>query len=288
MTSPLRDHPMGCMKTWFFSLMIYICYFLLFLPQKCIDFDSFFVPEIIGIDLSPNAIIANTPEQDNPLRFSNNSKYAGTENSIVFNKVSKRLSKKVILTDEAVRVVVGAAVNVSSFRGNSINFLCTSQLESTENARVTLFTTIKISSKTNPVFCKTIEHWSKLRPFVQPVLFVVVKRERGIDTKKVADDISKIASKACRSGWDVTVAQNTDKYGHPFLKNMFMHSFNSFPTRWHGYCNSDILLDQSFVRTLMYFDTKLTRSSCKNILLAGRRHDIEVCLHLFQDIVNTQ
>lgn len=233
-----------------------------------------------SVDNNKNPNIASYTNQTEPsfLNYERNLSTTNDQNSTNFNNSSmdaQSVSEKEGLSDEAMTDLILKAV-FASFQterpstSKHFNFLCKSRLNSTEKARVTLFTTVKITSEPNTVFYKTIEHWSKLRPFVQPVLFIMVNRA------KHATAVSKFALSACKSGWDVTVSHDTDKYGHPYLKDMFLHSFETFSTHWHGFCNSDILLDQSFVKALMFFDSKMPRSDCKNILLAGRRHDIEV------------
>ena len=126
---------------------------------------------------------------------------------------------------------------------------------------ITLFTTFKDIPSRRTVNTNTLRYWAKLRPQVQPVLYV----EPGS-----SDYLTELAK---AEGWLVYNAPRL-RHGYPLLKDMFLHAtYNVTPhTFFVGYANSDILFTRDLMETLVFL-TKINGGFLKEkgLLMSGRR-----------------
>ena len=139
-----------------------------------------------------------------------------------------------------------------------------------------LFTTFKETSLRSSINNNTIEYWSLLRPWVQPLLFV----ENNYPN-------NSLAKHAKERGWLVYRAPTLRK-GIPILRDMFLRAEQLVKptTKYIAYANSDILFKMDLVETLLMLSVEPESSAIqklnKSILIIGTRKRF-----LLDDLIKT-
>ena len=120
-----------------------------------------------------------------------------------------------------------------------------------------------------------MKYWSRISENVQPLAYIVV---RDVETFLNGSMNISIIRNACENGWDIAIAPLVDEDGYPFLKSMFLSSYNAYThSRWFAYTNDDVLYDASLQVALDKVEKELSGIKSNNSLfLASRRRDIEV------------
>ena len=129
-----------------------------------------------------------------------------------------------------------------------------------QGALLTLFTTFKESSDRNNIQTNTILNWASLGPKVQPLVFTNLS-SAGI-----------LVERARKHGWIIAPLQRVNKYGTPFLKDMFRAVTKYSGSPFYGYCNADILFGDGLVKTL----EGLKRYNFNSSMLIGRRVNVKI------------
>lgn len=102
---------------------------------------------------------------------------------------------------------------------------------------LTIFTSFKNDFSKFTTYNNTLHNWASFMPQVQPVLF------SGNNT----DQLEEIAR---RLGWIVLDSPRTNKYGTPFLKDMFLKVNKTVGSFFYGFSNADILFNSGLISSL--------------------------------------
>ena len=123
---------------------------------------------------------------------------------------------------------------------------------------VIIFTTLSESMKKNIFFENTIRIWALMKPLVQPVLYC--------HDKNCLKKWTRIAESY---GWHIykSPVSNEDKI--PLLKHMYLHAIKNYNSSFYGYCNGDILFDESFLQN--FHDLQTYAKEGEYILVIGQR-----------------
>jgi hypothetical protein len=113
------------------------------------------------------------------------------------------------------------------------------------STRLVLATTIFFSNATAYLTHNTLRNWARLRPFIQPVLYVTptASQAQGPATVKLA----------CSLGWDVFIAPESNSNNFPVLRAMMQDVKQKYAAPMLGYANGDILFDASMPQTVEFF-----------------------------------
>lgn len=115
------------------------------------------------------------------------------------------------------------------------------------------------------IFRNTLQNWSNLKPFIQPVLY--------ISDFKIIEKSGDLVDEACSLGWVVSFAPVCNSDGYPVLVDMITHSLTFWPdARWVGFSNGDILFNLDIIETVKYLET----SQLIPQLLVARRWNVFV------------
>jgi hypothetical protein len=136
--------------------------------------------------------------------------------------------------------------------------------------RVVLATTMFFPTDQTFMQKNTIRNWARLRPYVQPVLYITPTsaQPRGPASVRLA----------CTLGWDVYIVPESSSSEFPVLRSMIEDARQKYPKpAMVGYANGDILFDNSLPETLEFFFRHHRQFVTKKYqLLTGLRRDVKV------------
>lgn len=184
---------------------------------------------------------------------------------------SRQFGRVVIRTNHSMPLTSGtSSLSTDTFISPS-DYLCRHAASDADSyTTVTLATTMLFNDKTF-ILNNTLRNWSRLRPFVQPVLYVTPS-----DSQAHAPAAIQLA---CSLGWDVYLAPECNEDNFPVLRSMMADMLSKYSAPMVGYANGDILFDTSLPRTLQFFVRhrgKLLPDSKSYHLITGRRKDLTV------------
>ena len=136
---------------------------------------------------------------------------------------------------------------------NNKNFL-----KHNKDLLVTMFTTFSEGTKKMSIFQNTMRIWALLKPLVQPVLYC--------HSNSCLDKWRELAE---IYGWHSYKAPASNKDRIPFLKHMYLHALRMYNSSFYGYCNGDILFDETFLKN--FYDLEIYAKENENILVIGQR-----------------
>ena len=134
--------------------------------------------------------------------------------------------------------------------------------ESAGRPLLTIFTTFKDTPQKYNIHRNMILNWASLMPRVQPVLFTNLSASNMINKLAVS------------RGWKLLPLQGVNKYGTPFLRNMYHATSNVIKSRFYGFCNGDILFNDGLISTLEGVSDYLT--GFNSTLVIGRRFNVNI------------
>ena len=123
---------------------------------------------------------------------------------------------------------------------------------------MTIFTTFSESTKKMSIFANTMKIWALLKPFVQPVLYCYN-----------SSCLEKWSRQASTNGWHIYRAPVSNEDRIPLLKYMYLHAIKNYNSSFYGYCNGDILFDESFLKN--FRDLEIYARAKEKILVIGQR-----------------
>ena len=128
---------------------------------------------------------------------------------------------------------------------------------------MTIFTTFSESTKKMNIFENTIKIWALLKPLVQPVLYcynnICLEKWRRLATTH---------------GWHIYKAPFSNEDRIPILKYMYLHAIRNYNSSFYGYCNGDILFDESFLKN--FHDLEVYAKEKEKVLVIGQRSNYHV------------
>ena len=133
-----------------------------------------------------------------------------------------------------------------------------------------LFTTMYYSASHMTFFMNTIQVIASLQIDynIQGVIYIE-------STKSfINNNATKLIEMGCDLGIVVLLAPHCNYNNFPVFKSMFNVSMDIWDAQWYGYCNGDILLDESLIATMRFIQS-LDRT-LPVPMFAGRRYNTEV------------
>jgi len=122
---------------------------------------------------------------------------------------------------------------------------------------LTMFTTF-VKAKEREIIQENVLHnWRLVMQNTTLVLFETPGTE----------PLSQVASSL---GWLVLPLPRMDRYGVPFIVEMFQKTFDVSNSTYYGYCNGDILFSDDFLSNIRALEENKLR---KSVLLSGQRID---------------
>ena len=150
------------------------------------------------------------------------------------------------------------------------DYICVHAASPLDNQiKVVLATTMFFPTKQTFLTNNTIRNWARLRPFVQPVLYVTPS-----DTQPFGPSSVRLA---CSLGWDVYIVPESSTSNFPVLRTMVEDVRQKYSAPMIGYANGDILFDNSLPATLDFFLRHHHKFIAKKYhLITGQRKDLMV------------
>lgn len=137
---------------------------------------------------------------------------------------------------------------------------------SVENSLLILFTTLSDSPDMADLHFVTLNNWANLVPFgVRPVLFTTFTNATFLD-------------KAVGLGWDILPLNRTNRYGVPYIKDVFQAAYNCYKSQFYMFASGDTLFDETLVRTLKTLQglKKHVVGDSRKLFAVGLRSNIPV------------
>ena len=159
---------------------------------------------------------------------------------------------------ESVRALLLLALNLTSQL--SAHALIVPHAPKVTDHLAAVFTTFSGSPR-KAQLSNTVKDWASFLPTIQPTLFFTEQN-------------STLTALAESHGWMVAPCPRVNKYGTPFLKNMYTKAYQLASAPLYGFINCDILFDQSLLRTLHHLIVDL--QYLNSILMTGRRWNYRV------------
>ena len=127
-----------------------------------------------------------------------------------------------------------------------------------------IFTTFVEEPARRPMHEAVIKNWALLGPCVHPVLFT-------------SNTSSNLTHMAIEYGWDVWPVLRTNKYGTPFIKDMYLYAYSAYNSTFYAYTNGDILFFYNLLHTLnavhIYFERNKHIFDRRTVFVVGTRSD---------------
>ena len=124
-----------------------------------------------------------------------------------------------------------------------------------------IFTSFKNNPNKSEIHQEVINNWLSLGSNIQPIFFYN------------QSDPMTWYNLALNMGWVGLPIERTNKYKTPKLKDFYATITKRFKSKFYGYCNGDILFDDSLKNTLKQI-LKHNMISKKSALVIGRRTNI--------------
>ena len=125
-----------------------------------------------------------------------------------------------------------------------------------------IFTSFKNDPNKSGIHQEVINNWLSHGNDIQPIIFYNQSNPTILD------------SQALNMGWIGLPIGRTNKYGTPKLKPFYASVTKTIKSQFYGFCNGDILFDDSMKNTLKQILKHKTISK-KTALVIGRRTNIE-------------
>ena len=132
----------------------------------------------------------------------------------------------------------------------------------TKTKLLAIFTSFKNDPNKSEIHHEVINNWLSLGNDIQPILFY------NQSDPMIWDNL------ALNMGWIGLPIGRTNKYGTPKLKDLYVKVTKTIISEFYGYCNGDILFDDSMKNTLKQI-LKQNTVSKRSALVIGRRTNIE-------------
>ena len=135
------------------------------------------------------------------------------------------------------------------------------EMTSNDGRLVVMFTTFSDNPKKIMLFRNAIRNWATFMPLIQPVLFFT-------------NATSNLNILAKQHGWKVLPAPRVNKYGVPFLKDMYREAYRIDKAQFYAFVNGDILFDNGLTTTLHGIQKNLPRFNAT--IITGKRKNYDV------------
>ena len=126
---------------------------------------------------------------------------------------------------------------------------------------LTLFTTFIDDPQKDYIHKNTLRNWAVFGTNVTRILFM----------NDISTNISNLAKE---TNFLVEPIPRVNRYGTPFLKDMYRAAAKLSRSRFYAYCNSDILFDKSLLQTLKAISTQM--NGTKPLLATGPRTNVDM------------